>query len=138
MAIPAAAQAFLDEKLFGTLATVSSNGIPAQVLVWYMREGDEILVASQSTTQKIKNIQKTGWASLSVSQGPRFLTVRGQATVETDPAKTREQYQRIVHRYLPPEAADKWIADADANVEGMRNRVIIHIPAEHILAPERG
>lgn len=138
MAIPAEAQAFLDEKIFGTLATVSGGGVPAQVLVWYLRDGDEILVASQSQTQKVKNIQRTGWASLSISQGPRFLTVRGHATIESDPATTREQYHRIVHRYLPPEAAAQWIADAEANAKGLRNRVIIHIPAEHILAPERG
>ncbi len=133
MAIPEAAQAFLDEKVFGTLATVSGGGVPTQVLVWYLRDGDEILVASQSGTQKVKNIQRTGWASLSISQGPRFLTVRGHATIETDPAKTREQFQRIVHRYLPPEAAETWIA----NAEGQRNRIIIHIPVEHVLAPER-
>jgi len=134
MAISEAAQAFLDEKLFGTLATVSSTGVPAQVLVWYMRDGDEILVTTQATTQKVKNIQQTGWASLSISQGPRFLTVRGHATIDNDPAKTHEDFQRIVRRYLPPEAADKWIADAGATV----NRVIIHIPAEHVLIPERG
>jgi F420H(2)-dependent biliverdin reductase len=134
MAIPEAAQAFLDEKLFGTLATISSTGVPAQVLVWYMRDGDEILVTTQSNTQKVRNIQQTGWASLSVSQGPRFLTVRGHATIESDPTKTHADFQRIVRRYLPPDAADKWLADA----EGMVNRVIIHIPAEHVLIPERG
>jgi F420H(2)-dependent biliverdin reductase len=137
MALSEAAANFLDEKLFGTLATVSGNGVPTQVLVWYLREGDTILVASQSTTQKVKNIQRTGWASLSVSQGPRFLTVRGHPTIASDPAATREQYHRIVHRYLDPDAAEQWIANSEANTEGMRNRVIIHIPIEHILLPPR-
>ena len=137
MAISEAAQAFLDEKLFGTLATVSKGGVPAQVLVWYLREGDELLVASVSTTQKVKNIRATEWASLSVSQGPRFLTVRGHATIETDLTTNREIYHRIVHRYLDPDAAAKWIADVEASPTGMENRVIIHIPAEHVLIPER-
>ncbi len=137
MAISEAARTFLDEKLFGTLATVGKNGVPAQVLVWYLRDGDEILVASQAMTQKVKNIHATGWASLSISQGPRFMTVRGHATIETDATKTRAQYYRIVHRYLDPDAAEKWIADAEANVTGTQNRVIIHIPAEHVLVPGR-
>jgi hypothetical protein len=107
------------------------------VLVWYMRDGDEILVPTQVVAQKIKNIQRTGWASLSISQGRRYLTVRGHPTIETDHAQVHEHYRRIVERYLPTDEAAQWIANAEADTQRMHNRVIIRIPAERILGPER-
>ena len=44
VSLTTAARAFLDEVHFGTLATVNPQGIPSQVLVWYMLDGSDILV----------------------------------------------------------------------------------------------
>lgn len=44
--LTATARAFLEETHFGTLATVNRQGIPSQVLVWYMLDGDDILVST--------------------------------------------------------------------------------------------
>jgi hypothetical protein len=103
--------------------------------VWYMLDGEEILVTTHKTTQKAKNIKRTGWMSLTVSQGPRYITMRGHATVDDDPERTQTDYERIVNRYLPPEAAAKWIADSADNTEG---RVILHMPIEHVGRQTRG
>jgi PPOX class probable F420-dependent enzyme len=128
-------RALLDEKLFGIVATVDRSGKPYQVLVWYMLDGEEILVTTHKTTQKAKNIQSTGWMILTVSQGPRYITVRGHATVDDDPERTQTDYERIVNRYLPPEAAAKWIADS---ADSMNGRVILHMPIEHVGRQMRG
>jgi PPOX class probable F420-dependent enzyme len=126
-------RALLEEKLFGTLATVDGKGTPMQVLVWYMLRDDEVLVASMDTAQKVKNIQRTGWASLTVSQGPRYVAVRGHATLDHDLARVRADYAIIVRRYLPPEAAEQWLAD---RADQMDSRLVIHIPIEHVVPKE--
>lgn len=126
-------RALLEEKLFGTLATVDGKGTPTQVLVWYMLRDDEILVLSVAASQKVKNMQRTGWASLSVSQGPRYVSVRGHASIESDLARVKAAYTAMVHRYLPPDAAEKWLAD---RADQMDQRIVIHIPIEHVLPKE--
>jgi len=124
------ARGLLEAKHFGALATVSPQGVPYQVLVWYMRVEDEILVTSHESTFKVRNLQQNSWASLMVSEGPRFVTARGRVTIDRDPVTVSTAYQQIVHRYLEPSAAKKWIDDAAANAEG---RVIIHMAIERVV-----
>jgi PPOX class probable F420-dependent enzyme len=128
-----AQRTLLESPVFGTIATTNTHGAPIQVLVWYMLRDDEIIIASGAATVKARNIQRTGWASLSVHDGPRYVTVRGEATIETDHERVAAEYEQIVRRYLPPPAADKWLAEAQANAS---RRIIIHLPLDHITQPQ--
>lgn len=123
-------RALLDGKNFGVLATVNSKGVPSQVLVWYMRSGDEILVSSQVDAYKVSNIGHTGWATLAVSEGPSFVSVRGRATIESDPESVQATLEQIVHRYLEPEVAANWLVNAAATAA---TRIILHIPIDHVV-----
>jgi len=124
----------LEGKHFGTIATVTPQGVPSQVLVWYMLTGSEIVITTQDTSFKVRNIEKTGWASLSVADGPKFITVRGRATVDHDRATVEPTRVQIVTRYVGPEDAEKWIATMSRGNEF--HSVIIHIPVEHVMGAQ--
>ena len=135
VSLTTAARAFLDEVHFGTLATVNRQGIPSQVLVWYMLEGSDILVSTPATSYKIRNLQSNPWASLSISEGSRYVTVRGRTTMDEDPERGIALYRQIATRYLGAEAADQWLAQASRR--GAADRVTLRLSIEHVISTQR-
>ncbi|HEY7341895.1 MAG TPA: PPOX class F420-dependent oxidoreductase [Ktedonobacterales bacterium] len=130
-----AVRAFLEEVHFGTLATVNPQGIPSQVLVWYMLDGDDVLVSTPAKSYKVRNLQSNPWASLSVSEGPRYLTVRGRVTMDEDPERGIVLYRQIATRYLGAEAAERWLAQASRR--GAADRFTVRLSIEHIISMQR-
>ena len=55
---------FLDEHRVGVLATIASDGRPRQSVVYYVRDGDRLLVSTLSERLKAKDVRRSGWASL--------------------------------------------------------------------------
>ncbi len=123
-----AARALLDMPLYGTIATVNSAGAPIQALVWYMRQGAEIIVHTSADAVKTRNIRQHPWASLSVSEGPRYVSVRGRARIETDEATVRRTFRQIIERYVPPAQVEGWMTRMGANAG-----ISIYIPIEQVI-----
>jgi PPOX class probable F420-dependent enzyme len=130
-----AARAFLKEVHFGTLATVSPQGIPSQVLVWYVLQRSSILVSTPATSYKLRNLRSNPWASLSISEGPRYLTVRGRTTIDEDPERSIALYRQIATRYLGAEGAEQWLLQSTRR--GGADRVTVRLAIEHIISMQR-
>ncbi|HKD74921.1 MAG TPA: pyridoxamine 5'-phosphate oxidase family protein [Ktedonobacterales bacterium] len=129
------ARVFLNEAHFGTLATVNPKGIPSQVLVWYMLQENDIVVSAPASTYKVRNLRLNPWASLSISEGPRYLTVRGRTTIDDDQERSVALYRQIATRYLGADAAERWLAQPSRS--GAADRVTIHLLIEHIMFSQR-
>jgi len=129
------ARSFLEEVHFGTLATVNPQGIPSQVLVWYVLDGSDILVSTPAASYKVRNLRSNPWASLSVSEGPRYLTVRGRTTINKDPARGIALYRQIATRYLGAEDAEQWLAQASRR--GAADRFTLRLSIEHVTSMQR-
>ena len=72
----------LDARLIATLATTEPDGSTYLSAVWFLREGDEILVATGGRTRKARNAAERPRASLLVdARGPGAL--RGAAATGT-------------------------------------------------------
>jgi|SRR5690242_19269782 len=130
-----AARAFLDEVHFGTLATVNLQGIPSQVLVWYMLDGNDILISTPAASFKVRNLQANPWASLSVSEGSQYVTVRGRTTIDEDAERGIALYRQIATRYLGAEAAERWLAQASRR--GAADRFTLRLRIEHVIGTQR-
>jgi PPOX class probable F420-dependent enzyme len=126
-------RAFLEKPLFGTLATVGAKGIPYQVLVWYILQADEIVISTPAASYKVGNIRSQPYVSLSISEGPRFITVRGRATIDDNSPNRLEVYHQIATRYLGAEGAEQWWLAQSAR-PGYANRVTLRFPIEHIIS----
>lgn len=129
------ARTFLKEVHFGTLATVSPQGIPSQVLVWYVLQGSKILVSTPATSFKVRNLRSNPWASLSISEGPRYLTVRGRTTIDEDRERSIALYRQIATRYLGAEDAQQWLSQSTRR--GAADRVTVRLTIEHIISMQR-
>ena len=123
---------FLDDERIGVLATTDGKGRPRQSVVYYVRDGDTLLISTVSDRHKARDVERTGWASLSVraeEQPYPSATFSGSARILTEDigASTARIMQRITGSdELPPAQSDEALAEI--------GRVILEISIERVTA----
>ena len=123
---------FLDAHHLGVLATARKDGKSRQSVVYYVRDGDRLLISTMSERLKAKDVQRTGWASLSVraDEAPYpSATFSGPAEILTE--NIGQPMARIVQRIAgmdePPEPqSDEALAEID--------RVVLAITVDRVSA----
>ncbi len=123
---------FLDAHRLGVLATANKDGKPRQSVVYYVRDADRLLISTMSERLKAKDVQRTGWASLSVradQQPYPSATFSGPAKILTENIgqSTARIMQRIAAMDEPPEPQSD---DALAEI----GRVILAITVDRVSA----
>ena len=76
----------LDAEL-ATLATLGSNGIPQQTVVWFLYEDGQLKTSLNTSRLKTKNLTKRPQCSLLIfdpAVPQRYLEARGTAALEPD------------------------------------------------------
>jgi PPOX class probable F420-dependent enzyme len=76
----------LDSNKLGTLATVREDGLPRLSVVYYAHRGERIFISTLRARLKAKDIERRGWAALSVrGEEPPYpsATFSGSAAVRT-------------------------------------------------------
>lgn len=101
----------LDGKNFATVATLDPDGSPHTSVVWFLRDGDDVLFSSLAKRRKVRNLEVDPRIALSVFdlQNPyHSVDIRGTATLVVDQAK--ELPEKVSQKYLgespPPEPED--------------------------------
>lgn len=98
---------FLDGRHYAIVGTLSSDGSIQQTVVWYMLDGDEIRFSVSAGSTKARNLRQRPTITVTIEDGPRYLSLSGEAVVEpADP----ELRMRLALRYLGPEKAGEWVA----------------------------
>jgi nitroimidazol reductase NimA-like FMN-containing flavoprotein (pyridoxamine 5'-phosphate oxidase superfamily) len=69
--------AFLDRHILGVLGTVDKDGCPHMVNTAFLAGDEGIAVTSFAAAQKVRNIERTGTASLLVEVNWPYSEVRG-------------------------------------------------------------
>jgi PPOX class probable F420-dependent enzyme len=105
-------QAFLEAPRFAVAATISTDGLPHQTVVWYALDGDgeEVVLSTPSGSLKHRHLLRDPRLSLCVEDGFRYVTVSGRVRIEEEPEGARELYGRIGARYrraMPRPSAGK-------------------------------
>jgi PPOX class probable F420-dependent enzyme len=98
----------LDRDLIGLLTTVNANGQPQTSPIWFLREGEDVVIYSEPSTGKLRNIAANPRVALALrgdEEGDTVYTLQGAASVDTslvpadrDPAylaKYRGQIERL-------------------------------------------
>ena len=122
----------LDSERVGVLATAAADGRPRQSVVYFARDGDRILISTEATRLKARDVERSGWASLSVrgdEQPYPSATFSGRARIRTRDigGPTARVMQRIAGTKDPPPAQSD---DALAEV----GRVILELSVEKVSA----
>lgn len=100
-------RALLDGPHFAVVATLTASGAPHTSTVWYLRDGDAILLSVTADKLKARNLARDPRISLTVSDRANpyhSVDIRGSAELVNDPAKA-----------LPARLAKRYLGDADAN-----------------------
>ena len=121
---------FLDGQRVGALATQGRDGRPRQSVVYFARDGDRLLISTESKRLKARDVKRTGWASLCVlghEQPYPSAVFSGPAEILTENigSATASIMQRIAGSPEPPEPQSD---DALAAID----RVVLAITVERV------
>ncbi len=129
MSAPIAAdiEAFLSQPHVAALATVRPDGRPHVTPVWFDFDGSDFMVATFRNTQKLKNISRKGFASLSIfTQEPPYRNVIVEGTARVGSPVDNVWRERVAIRYLGEHAGRVYVREtADWDV------IAIHIRPAH-------
>jgi PPOX class probable F420-dependent enzyme len=96
----------LDEDLVGWLTTVTPSGQPQSSVVWFLRDGDDLLIYSKPDATKLTNI----------ASGPQVaFNLRGD--LEGDMGATFEATAILVDHPTPPHEDPAYLAKYRAQIE---------------------
>jgi PPOX class probable F420-dependent enzyme len=121
---------FLDEQVLGVLATRSADGHVHQSAVYFVRDGEQLLISTEQQRRKARDVEETGWASVCVMGHERpfpSVTVSGPAEIAHTGigAATARVAQRMLGLDEPPQE------QSDEALAGV-GRVILVISAERV------
>ena len=123
---------FLDRHTVGVVGTSASTGKPRQSLVYFVRDGDRLLISTLADRLKAQDVRRTGWGSLCVmGHEPPYpsATFSGSAQILTENigVPTAMLMQRIARAAeLPEPMSDAVLAEL--------GRVILSIRVERVTA----
>ena len=100
----AAALEFLTERHLASLSTVRADGTPHVVAVGFTYQPDAglVRVITFDGSQKVRNVERAGYAAVNHVDGPRWLTLEGPARVSREPDRVRDAERRYAARYREP------------------------------------
>ena len=95
---------FVTDRHLATLATSRADGTPHSVPVGFTFDVERGLVRiiTSDGNQKVRNVERSGYAAVTQLDGARWLTLEGPATVLREPSDVREAETRYTQRYRPP------------------------------------
>jgi PPOX class probable F420-dependent enzyme len=106
------ARAFLQEKRFAVLATVSASGEPQQTVMWYDLDGDTILMNTSGERVKAHNLRRNPVASICVEDEYHYVTIAGEIQLVEDRETALRDIKRLALRYHEDEqVAEKMMQD---------------------------
>lgn len=99
--------AFLDEPRFGVLATVNQDGSIHQTVMWYRRDGNDIIMNTRKGRRKPNNLTRDNRASLCIEDGERYVTISGRVAIDEDRERGQESMRVMTTRYEGADKADE-------------------------------
>jgi PPOX class probable F420-dependent enzyme len=128
-------RAFLDEPRFAVVATVSPGGLPHQTVMWFLRDGDRLVLSCPRDSLKHRHLRRDNRLSVCVEDGFRYLTLSGTVTLDdADHAEARATYAEIGRRYLGALRGAGRPAPPDPKIAELlrRERVTLRLTVDHV------
>lgn len=131
-------EAFLAEPHVGALSVAASpDRGPLTLPIWYQYSpGGQLWISTGTGSRKHRLIEAAGRFSIMVDRvepTTRYVSVDGP--VDRIEPGTEAQEEEMAHRYLEPEAAERFVAFARAN---LGPHVSIFMTPEHWLSTDMG
>lgn len=122
------ARAFLNEKHFAVLATLNPDGAVQQTTMWYLLDGDTIVMNTKVGRLKERNLRREPRISICVEDGYKYVTISGKVEMIDDPEIAQRDIHRLSTRYHGAERAAKQMAEGFSKEQ----RVTLRLKCEHV------
>ena len=99
MEITASQRSFLSKVHFAVVSTIASDGMPHQTVMWYLLDGDKLLLSTPTGSLKHKHLKRDDRISVCVEKGYAYVTLTGRVTLNEDPVSARKDYDILGKRY---------------------------------------
>jgi PPOX class probable F420-dependent enzyme len=124
-----AVREFLNERRFAVLATSNPDGTIQQSVMWYLLEGDTIVMNTAKGRVKFRNMDRAHRISLCVEEGLRYVTLTGEVGFNDDQEVAQADIQRIGRRYDTEEE----VREAHETNWKHQQRVTLTMPIDHVV-----
>jgi PPOX class probable F420-dependent enzyme len=122
------ARAFLQERRYAVLATINKDGSPHLSAMWYLLEGDTIVMNTKVGRVKERNMRRDPRISVCFEEGG-YLTISGKVEFIDDPETAQRDIYRLAARYDGEEAARQQMEETFSK----ERRVTLHLPCSHVI-----
>jgi PPOX class probable F420-dependent enzyme len=115
----------LGDELIGWLTTVSPDGQPQSSPVWFLVDGEDLLVYSQPETGKLRNIGSNPKVAFNLRSDPKgadVVTMEGLATIEPN-APMAHEIPEYVGKYSDLISSYGWTPESFATSYSVRIRI---------------
>ena len=120
---------FLEERHFAVVGTTNPDGSPHLAVMWYLLDGDDIIVNSAQGRIKDRNLAQDPRMSLVVENEYRWIRIDGRVRIEHDQKITLEDIRRLASRYYEDE---RKVAEAIRNNFSKQHRITYRLPLQRI------
>lgn len=106
------AREFLKTPRIARLATNGPDGYPHVIPLWFMLDGDDVVMVSERPLRKVKNLRENPKASVQVGGEPgdtAAYLIRGTVTISDD--TNNEWTNKLTYHYESKEEADKHVVE---------------------------
>jgi len=127
--LPERARAFLQEVHFAVLGTINKDGSPQLTTMWYLLEGDSIVMNTRAGRTKERNMRRDPRISVCVADGYDYVTITGRVEMIDDSQIAQHDIFRLAIRY-------DGIESAKQQMEGhfsQETRVSLRLKPERII-----
>ena len=121
---------FLDEKRFAVVGTRNPDGSPHLAVMWYLVDGDDIVVNSAQGRLKDRNLAADPRMSVMIADGYRFVRVDGRAKIDHDQATAQADIRRLAERNYGKKKADEAVRDRFSK----QHRISYRLPIRRVYA----
>jgi PPOX class probable F420-dependent enzyme len=104
------ARDLLRQPVIVRISTITPQGYPHTTPVWFILDGDDLVIFTGRTTQKAKNAQRNPRGAIAIGGDPvgsPCYLIEGDLTVEPDP--DHAWTAKITYHYEPPDRAQQWL-----------------------------
>jgi PPOX class probable F420-dependent enzyme len=112
--LPVHVRAFLAEPRYASVATTDADGAPRQAVIWYLLDGDAIVINSLEGRLWPTNLRRDPRISISITAADReeWVGLSGSVEVVDDPEQAQADIAAMARRYhaADPAAAEELIA----------------------------
>jgi PPOX class probable F420-dependent enzyme len=121
-------RAFLEERRFAVLATINPDGSVQQSVMWYELRGDHIMMNTARGRFKDRNLLNDLRISICVEDQYRYVTIKGVAELNENPAQGQADIKALAIRYEGPKRVEEMFAETF----GKQHRVSILLPLANV------